>query len=454
MLPSTVMLAGLAGCTSGSVSGTGDPGETGDPPLPAAWAALGASPGWVSTDRGVATGAALVDLDGDGYDELVASYGNDIDPGPLVVYDNEGGRLLPTPVWRSEAEGYHAHVAVGDVDGDGDPDVVVSRYLGDSGWGSAGGVDLYRSEGGVLSSVPDWTLAGVSSFSCALGDVDRDGDLDLVVAAGEAYQGAPEPSLLLDNPGDGAFTTESIWSSPEGWSLDAAFADLDADGWLDLVLARVGAPHAVFSGDGTGALTTEPTWLAEGGGFEGNTVDFGDVNGDGVLDLAISDNDQQGGRGTVRLYCGPTLTVCWESPGPDMWSAVSLEDVDGDGLPDLVGGTWWGAVQAWTTDHAAEAPLSTEASWRSSREDLVLEALAWSDLDRSHAEWVSVSGEGLLAIPRGSVSRAVQGGVAGDGWISGPGAIQAEVLAPAPRDLVVTDWTATASNLAFLREGG
>lgn len=454
MRASTVWLVGLAGCTGAAAGETGDPGDPGDPPARSDWTALAAVPGWVSSDRGVATGAALVDLDGDGFDELVASYGNDIEPGPLVVYDNAGGRLLPTPVWRSEAEGYHAHVAVGDVDGDGDPDLVVSRYLGDAGWGSAGGVDLYRNDGGQLAPRPDWRLEGVSSFSCALGDVDRDGDLDLAVAAGEAYQGGPEESLLLDNPGDGRFTQAPAWRSAAGWALDAAFADLDGDGWLDLALARVGAPHAVYPGDGRGGLSPTPSWLAEGDGFEGNTVDFGDVDGDGALDLVISDNDQQGGRGTIRLYCGPDLGVCWESPGPEMWSAVSLEDVDGDGSPDLVAGTWWGAARAWTTGAALGGPLSDAPTWQSDRDDLVIEAFAWSDLDRSHAAWVPVSGEGLLAIPRGGAARGVEGGVAGDGWITGPGPLRAEVLAPAPRDLVLTDWTGTASNLAFLRADG
>lgn len=447
----TAWLLGLAGCVGGPAGESAAPGDSGEVAAVPAWLPLSEDAGWVSSDRGVATGAALVDLDGDGRDELVVGYGNDIEPGPLVVYANEGGVLQPTPVWTSAEVGYHAHLAVGDVDGDGDPDVVVSRYLGAAGWGSPGGVDLYRNAGGVLEDRPAWRREGVSTFSCALGDVDRDGDLDLAIAAGEAYQGAPEQSLVLDNPGTGVFADAPLWASPEGWALDAAFADLDGDGWLDLVLARLDAPHAVFAGDGGGGLSAEPTWSAPGEGFEGNTVDFGDVDGDGWLDLAISDNDQQGGRGTVRLYCGPALDVCWESDGPEMWSAVSLEDVDGDGLPDLVAGTWWGAVRAWTTGAALDAPLATVPAWQTRRDDLVLEALVWSDLDGSHDAWQRVEGSGLVPIPRGSAVRDLQGGVQGDGYLSGPGAVSAEVRLPAPRDLVLTDWTGTASNLAFLR---
>jgi hypothetical protein len=454
MVASTLSLLLLAGCVDkdgvDSVAPAGDSGRPSDAP---AWLGLSSSAGWVSSDRGVATGAGLADLDGDGFDELVVAYGNDIELGPLVLYDNDGGRLLPTPVWSSESVGHHGHLTLGDVDGDGDPDVVVSRYLGDAGWGSAGGVDLYRNDGGVLTAEPVWRWQEASSFACALGDVDRDGDLDLAIAAGEAYQGSPVASVVLANPGDGRFA-DAVWTGPAGHALDAGWADLDGDGWLDLVLARVGAPHVVFAGDGGGGLGAEPGWLAEGDGFEGNTLDFGDVDGDGWLDLAISDNDQQGGRGTVRLYCGPELAVCWESGGPEMWSAVSLEDVDGDGRPDLVAGSWWGRVRAWTTGEAVDAPLGTAPAWESGRDDLVLEALAWSDLDRSHAVWEPVEGEGIVPIPRGARARAVQGGVAGDGYLTGPGVVRAEVLRAAPRDLVITDWTATASNLAFLREDG
>ena len=416
------------------------------------WTSLSDAAGWVSADRGVATGAGLADLDGDGFDELVVAYGNDVEPGPLVVYDNVDGRLAPTPVWQSASTAHHGHLAVGDVDGDGDPDVVVSRYLGAAGWEDPGGVDLYRNDGGVLGSEPAWRRDGVHSFACALGDIDRDGDLDLAIAAGEAYRGEPESSVVLRNPGNGSFEAEPIWEGPVGYALDTAFVDLDADGWLDLVLARVGEPHIVFSGDGRGLLGPTPAWVASGEDHEGNTVDFGDVDGDGWMDLVISDNDQQGGRGTVRLYCGPELSTCWESPGPEMWSAVSLEDVDGDGLPDLVAGTWWGSVRAWTTGDARSGPLGETPAWESRRDDVVLEALVWSDLDRSHARWEAVEGEGLVEIPRGSVTRSVRGGVAGDGYLSGPARVRAEVLAPAPRDLVLTDWTATASNLAFLRE--
>lgn len=418
-----------------------------DSAAPLEWTSLSPDVGWFSSDRGVSTGAAPIDLDGDGWRDVVAADGNDIEPGPLRVYRNVEGRLSLDPVWTSEARAYHAHVAVGDLDGDGDEDVVVSRYLGAGGWGDPGGVDVYRNDGGMLS--PAWSRDGLFSFSCALGDVDRDGDLDLAVAAGEGYGDVQQPTLVFENDGTGDFGAVPVWQSADAVSLDVGWVDLDGDGWLDLAAARLGAPHAVWYGDGAGHLAATPGWTAAGASFEGNTLDWGDVDGDGAIDLAISDNDQQGGPGVVRLFCGPALDACWTSEGPDMWSAVSLEDVDGDGRADLTAGTWWGDVRIWLA--AAGTPLPAEPSWRSDRADLVVEAFAWVDLDRSHEAVIRVEGEGLVEVPRGGVV-SVESGVLGDGWLSGPGRVAAEVRGPAPRDLVVTDWTRGASNVAFLRE--
>jgi hypothetical protein len=448
-------IAGFVGCP-GPSPGKGDPLDTGDPHDTGAaggWPALASGVGWASDDVGVATGAGSADMDGDGDADWVVAYGNDIAPGPLVVYENVDGTLDPAPLWQSADPHFYGHLDIGDVNGDGALDVVVSRYLGDAGWEDVGGVDLFLGDGaGGLGVAPAWSMDDVSSFSCALGDVDRDGDLDLAVAAGEGYRGPPETSRIYTNEG-GTWAAAPSWEGPAGFAVDVAWADLDGDGWLDLAMARLFEPHAVFYGDGSGGMEENPGWTAEGAQFEGNTLDWGDVNGDGWLDLAVSDNRQQGGPGVVHLYCGPDLGLCWESAGPKSWSAVSLEDVDGDGRADLAAGQWWGGVQVWFTSEASpNSPLPASASWRSDPVDLVVEALTWADLDGSHAASVELTGEGLVAVPGRARVLTVEGGVAAGGWISGPGTVTATVLAPSPRDLLVTDWTSSAANIGFLRE--
>jgi len=93
---------------------------------------FGTTPDWVSSDISmVSTGAALADLDRDGWLDLVVANGNDIHRQPLVVYYNRGNGTLPlTPDWSSSSEEYHGHLAVGDVNQDGWPDVAVCVFLG------------------------------------------------------------------------------------------------------------------------------------------------------------------------------------------------------------------------------------------------------------------------------------------------------------------------------------
>lgn len=413
------------------------------------WPALALWPRWESVEADVSTGAAFADLDGDGDGDLVVANGNDVRPGPVRIYWNTGGTLASTARWSSAQERYYAHLAVGDVDGDGREDVVVARYLGDGGWGEPGGVDLFLNGPEGLSTTPTWAAEGFNSFAVALADVDLDGDLDLAATAGEAYQGVQDRARLWLNPGDGRFEDTPSWQEAEpGASYDLGFFDADGDGWLDLALAHAGAPHTITFNEG-GQLAAAPGWEApEAEGFEGNTLDWGDVNADGWLDLVVADNLQRGGPGQLRAWCGPDFGLCWRSQDePTHRSAVSLEDLDGDGDLDLVAGAWWGELRLYTQE---DGQLSATPA-ASSGTRTVIEALAWEDLDGSHRRVVRLEGQGLAQVPGRARVLSVQGGVAAGGWISGPGAWTAELLAPAPRDLCVSNWDSDVGNQLYVR---
>lgn len=437
---------GDTGGGSGDDTGGGDDtGEDGP------WPPLDPEAHWVSTDRGVATGLAWADMDRDGDPDLVVAYGNDIEPGRLVVYDNDDGELSEEPGSRTASDHYFGHLSVGDVDGDGWPDVAVSRFLGDAGWSAPGGVQVYRNDAGVLEEHPSWEIEGFQSFSCALGDRDNDGDLDLAVAVGEPYQHDPDLSLVFDNDGTGDFGEGPAWTmEAPRHAMDVGWVDLDDDGFLDLVFATEPDPHVAYLNPG-GVLSETPDWEAPvDGSFEGNTLDWGDVDGDGLMDLVISDNDQKGGPGVVRLYCGAELALCWtQADDPDYQSAVSLEDVDGDGHLDLVAGAWWGAVRLYRGDGST---LEAEPSWTSEKDDIVVEAFDWADADGSHWREATVSGTGLVAVPGRGRVLSVEGGVAGFGYASGPGALTVRYLEARARDLAVSDWTKGSGNRVYGRE--
>ncbi len=439
-----------SGGDEGGETGGDEGGDEGGDDGEAAWAPIDAEASWVSIDRGVATGLGWADMDGDGDPDLVVAYGNDIEPGRVVIYDNADGVLPEEPSSETGSDHYFGHLSLGDVDGDGDPDVAVSRFLGDAGWSELGGVQIYLNEGGVLEDVPAWEASGFCSFSVALGDRDNDGDLDLAVAVGEPYRHDPDLSLVYDNDGSGDFGETPSWTmEAPRHAMDVAWADLDDNGFLDLVFATEPDPHVAYLND-DGVLSEEPDWEAPvEGSFEGNTVDFGDVDGDGLLDLVISDNDQKGGPGVVRLFCGAELALCWtQADEPDYQSAVSLEDVDGDGTLDLVAGAWWGAVRVYL---GADGSFESTPSWTSDKEDIVVEAFGWADVDGSHWREATVSGEGLVEVPGRGRVLWVEGGVAGFGYLSGPGHIEATYLEPIARDLAVSDWTKKSGNRLYLR---
>jgi hypothetical protein len=343
---------------------------------------------WESAGEGYTTGGAFADVDLDGDLDLVVSSGNDMMPGGLQLYLNEAGILSSAADWTSETHRYYGHIDVGDINGDGWPDVAISRFLGDDRFDSPGGVEVYLNRGGTLPEAPDWSADGFFSFSCALGDMDGDGDLDLAVAVGEAYYNEPDVSLVFQNDGTGELGAGPVWQTEmPRHSFDVDWADLNMDGQLDLFFANSGSGHTAYLGPITDS--TGPDWTAGGEGFEGNTLDLGDIDGDGRVDLAVSDNEQLGGAGVVRAWCGPELELCWTSGDrPEMQSAVSLHDVDQDGDLDLVAGSWWGPVRIYENWGGA---LSLEPVWASSEVETVIEAFVWGDVDGDGREDLGVT---------------------------------------------------------------
>ena len=210
--------------------------------------------------------------------DLIVAEGNDMEPGFLRLYENQAGELENTASWNSLEPQYYGHLVVGDVNSDGWTDVAVSRFLGENRFDSSGGVEVFLNREGLFSSTPDWEDSGIYSFSLALGDVDRDGDLDLAVCGGESYFHDPEPSRLYENDGNGLF--ELSMTFEPSYRMDTAFVDLDNDGWLDLIFAEQEHPHTVYYNQRPG-YSTEPDLELIGDKFEGNSLDWGDVNGDG-----------------------------------------------------------------------------------------------------------------------------------------------------------------------------
>jgi enediyne biosynthesis protein E4 len=324
-------------------------------------------------------GVGLLDYDGDGRLDLFFAQGGALlpskdsanQPAPDVLLRNLGeGRfedvsarvgLIP--------KGYGQGVTVADYDGDGDPDVYVTRY---------GRNTLWRNDRphGRFTDVTDDAGVGCGSWSlgAAFADYDGDGDLDLFVAnyfvfdpakapfRRDPVTGAPDydlpqefqglPDVLYRNEGGGRFcdVTASAGVAGVGRGMGLLAADLDGDGRIDWFVANDAQSNALWHnrGDGTFEDVADRLGLAVNGQgvAEANMgIAFGDTDGNNLPDIMIT--HFFGEHDTVwRAYAGAESGIYYQDQTGEAGLAIDtrpltgwgtvLADLDLDGHLDLV----------------------------------------------------------------------------------------------------------------------
>jgi hypothetical protein len=429
---------------------------------------LATEPIWESEDEDFATGGMLWDLDGDGYLDLVVGNGNDMDEEKDAVFYNRRGQLERVAGWRSADLGYDGHIDMGDVDADGDLDVVVTGFL------NPHLEQLYRNDDGRLTASPVWTNGDADdSFACALADVDGDGDLDLATVSGYFD---PAPVRLYENDG-GGWEKYASWYTPKAYNAnDVGWCDVDGDGDLELAIAGHGEPCYLFDNVG-GVLEKVPSWRTDLES-EFNQLTFGDVDGDGWRDMVVSDNS--GHR--VLLYMNRRGALAsdfgWWAP-VGYASCVKLADVDVDGDLDLAVGGWWAPIQVFENVNGAFG-VSPAWSYYPRDGELVCEQAVWGDVDNDGLRFVSAErydGDGTRKLwylghrPVHAFTYArVDGRKLGprefcfhpeDGWVSfaraprpGSGNVEFGYVYSADLDLVVTNWDEETGSYMVLNTRG
>ena len=282
---------------------------------------------------------AIGDVDGDGDPDVVIASRNERNR----LYINDGGGVFVdvSETRMPPAERPSHGVALGDADGDGDLDVVV---------GNAGQQDqLLLNDGrgwfteATLGRMPSDTVA---TTSIVFVDVDRDTDQDLILGSTNGRVPADRQTRLYVNDGTGRFTDETVSRLPVDSDITAAVAsaDVDGDGDPDLIIGNgagvVRRQDRLYLNDGRGRFTDETASRMPVGDFRTNAILFGDVDGDGAPDLYVGVHDAQD-----RLYLNDGAGVFLDRTTErlpireDSTAAVAFADVDDDGDVDVVLGT-------------------------------------------------------------------------------------------------------------------
>jgi hypothetical protein len=295
----------------------------------------------------IVTDVELVDVNGDGDLDLWVSRGTLNGTGKCsqlwtndglgnfgVVVSSKGGGTCTTEAVD------HTDAVFGDADGDNDMDVFESVNLAGERAKFNSGIGAFRARKSAFSdSTTDITISGV------LFDPDKDGDLDFAEAnecpPPACNAGGSQNSLWI-NDGAGNFRNETATRFPTRLDQSSALVpgDIDGDGDLDLIVVNgspAGAQTFILINDGTGRFTDETVARMPLQLVSGRDAAVVDVDGDGDRDLLLVTSRQT----QSRLYLNNGLGVFTEVTGTHLpvqlasFQEVRVIDTNGDGKVDF-----------------------------------------------------------------------------------------------------------------------
>lgn len=285
------------------------------------------------------------DVDGDGDTDIVVA--REAHPARLLM--NEAGTLIDMSDRLPQVSGFATDVEVADVNGDSLPDIFLT-YNDEQN-------RLFINNG--TASFADSTLThlpvdSAGSQGADAGDVDGDGDIDIIVVnLGIPFEPASELNQLLINDGSGHFTDGTadrfLFEPKYDISMDAMIADLDGQDGPDIVIVNDNvngdAPRLLLN-TGTGHFSDVTLQRFPDRDGSCARVSAGDVDGDTMLDLYIANyfyetNFLWMNDGTGTFFDESSLRTPVDSPVDSSWSwGCALADIDDDTDTDIVFGNY------------------------------------------------------------------------------------------------------------------
>jgi hypothetical protein len=356
-----VVLLGLAACAAGDGIGTSSSPvegiaftETTATAIPQQGCAQGAHPGCYTNF------AITADLDGDGNLDLVMANGGGhfvpaaAEPQVVLFGDGRGGFRDGSTAFVAPKDSIVRQFAVADFDGDGRLDIYMPGAYGQHD----DQLFLQTSPGRFKNEIERMPGRQSTAGAVHAGDIDNDGDIDLVVAdwgpspnQSPVHPASPAKVRILENDGSGHFTEKAVLDVPAQGAergtttTDIDLQDVNGDFALDIVLTARNGQSRLYLNDGKGTfedVTRTKAFPKKQGPFTFN-AELCDVDGDGDLDLLFDGGANSLGRHATQLlindgtgkFTDETSERIVGEPSSDD-NQVKCVDIDGDGDFDLV----------------------------------------------------------------------------------------------------------------------
>ena len=348
---------------------------------------------------------AIGDVNGDGINDIVMapSVGNDVAyRNALYVRSGNADGTLAEPVRvdiGSQLSCSLDSIVIGDVNGDGRPDVVV-------GGNYCGAQVLHQTASGTL--VPAEFLPQAASGKLRLADLDGDGRIDLVGAGGNSSivnvwrQDATGTLVLSATPAIGI-----------AFGRDIEIGDVNGDGRPDLIVATTGnvGQHVAVLLQAANGSFGPPNFLDTGSVWGATGLAVGDLNGDGRLDIVAT----TGGNSPTYIAvfyqgAGGVLGPATQIASYDIPMAVRVADFNNDGRADIVvSHQGWGAVGIYLQQ--AGGLLAVEERFAAPYGTYNPHSMAVGDINRDGLADIVIAGELIRQLPSttGSAQRVPSG---------------------------------------------
>lgn len=359
----------------------------------------------VATDGGDSRSVNWIDVEGDGDLDLYVSNGHSPAENNFMYLNQGNGSFTKVSDWAIVQEnGRSDGTSWGDVDNDGDLDVYIANWYNDQNL-------MYLNTGDGFerfTTSPLGTARGLSE-SCAWGDYDNDGDLDLYVANSGSSNGTP--NFFFTNNGDGSFTKEDNHPivAARNFARVATWIDADGDGDLDLYVANESATRNEFYRNNlvpTGSATFEA--VSDGAHVtsvrSSISASWADYDNDGDFDLFVANLEQD--NELFRNDNGQFIAVAdIVSQDGGLSFGSSWGDIDNDGDLDLFVANGWGTGPQNNALYLNQLMESGSASFVKVTDSPIVSDGGWSygssfadydedgDLDLFVAKWMNSESE-------------------------------------------------------------